>query len=130
MAQYKTIVLAMLQEQYPTLHDQLKATHTLLAAVNRYATELRTAHFAWMDELRRANPDRDPAQISGEALELAIQHLEGDLPPESAPTGAEGTFSLEAAMSFVLRQLRRARKRRPLEGRPAPPVLHHPGLAT
>ena len=101
MAQYRTIILELLQEQYPTLHDQLKASRTLLATLDRLAADLRAAHFAWMDELRQANPGRDPAQISGEALELAIQHLQGDLPPESTPTDAEGIFSLEAAMASI-----------------------------
>jgi hypothetical protein len=101
MAQYKTIVLELLQSQYPELHDQLRATRTLLATLDRLAAGLRTAHFAWMDELRRANPDRDPARISGEALELAIQLLQGDLPPDSTTGDAGGIFSLDAAMASI-----------------------------
>ena len=61
MAAYKTIILELLQEQYPSLHDQLRRERTLLEKLNRYAVELRTAHLAWTDELRRASPEADPA---------------------------------------------------------------------
>jgi hypothetical protein len=97
---YKTIVLELLQEQYPALHQQLRRKRTLLKTMNQYAIELRTAHLAWMKELRRASPECDPSQIGSEALELALQHLQGSLPSESPPTGAaEEMFSLDAAMA-------------------------------
>ena len=55
-----------------------------------------------MEEIRRAIPDIDPSQISSEALELAIEHLQGALPSESQPTDdAEETFSLDAAMAYA-----------------------------
>ena len=104
MAAYKTIILELLQEQYPSLHDQLRRERTLLATLNRYAVELRTAHLAWTDELRRASPKADPVRISSEALELAIEHLQGSLPCESPLTGeADETFPLDAAMATLSR---------------------------
>jgi hypothetical protein len=101
---YKTIVLELLQEQYPVLHEQLRRERRLLKDLNQYAIELRTAHLAWMEELRRASPESDPSQVSSEAMELALQHLQGSLPSESPPTvAAEETFSLDAAMASLHR---------------------------
>ena len=102
MAQYKTIILTLLQEQYPSLHEQLRRQRMLLPAVNDYATALRSAHLRWMDELRQANPDLDPLRISSEALEMALHDLQEALPCESPPTGeADETFSLDAAMATL-----------------------------
>src|SRR5262245_24439242 len=103
MPPYKTIILELLQEQYPTLHEQLRSTRTLLATVNQHSADLKAAHIAWMDELRRTSPDSDPSQISSEAMELAIQHIQGRLPAESPMAEAEESFSLDAAMAFIRR---------------------------
>ena len=104
MALYKTIVLELLQEQYPSLHERLRRERALLATLDRYASELRTAHLAWTDELRRASPEADPTRISSEALELAIEHLQESLPCESPPNGdLDETFSLDAAMASLCR---------------------------
>lgn len=103
---YKTIVLELLQEQYPALHSRLLRKRMLLKALNQYAIELRTSHLAWMEELRRASPACEPSQIGSEALELALQHLQGSLPSESPPTGAAAeTFSLDAAMATLRRPM-------------------------
>lgn len=101
--QYKAIVLELLQDQYPSYHEQLRSTRTLLPTLGRHAAELRRAHLAWTDELARENPGRDPAQVKAEALELAIHHLQGDLPPESPPDEATEAFSIGAAMDFLRR---------------------------
>lgn len=102
MAAYKTIILELLQEQYPSLHERLCRERTLLATLNRYASELREAHLAWTDELRRASPEAAPSQIASEALELAIEHLQGGLPCESPPSGTpDETFPLDAAMASL-----------------------------
>jgi hypothetical protein len=104
MAQYKTIILELLQEQYPSLHEQLRQERLLLQAVNDYATALRSAHLRWMDELRQANPGLDPLRISSEALEMALHDLQGALPCESPPAGEEEeTFLLAAAMALIRR---------------------------
>ncbi len=103
MARYKTIVLELLQDQYPALHEKLRRERTLLATLDRLAIQLKDAHVAWMNELRRASPNCDFGRMAGEALELAIEHLRGDLPPESPPDAAESPFSLDEAMASVRR---------------------------
>jgi hypothetical protein len=102
---YKTIVLELLQEQYPKLHERLRQKRKLLKMLDQYAIELKNAHVAWMNELRRASPERDFSQIASEALELAIEHLQGDLPPESPPDGTDTPLSLDEAMEFVRRPM-------------------------
>jgi hypothetical protein len=109
MAAYKTIISTLLQEQYPSLHEQLRQKRMLLPAVNDYATALRSVHLRWMDELRQANPGLDPLRISSEALEMALHDLQEVLPCESPPTGeADGTFSLDAAMASLRQATPRA----------------------
>ncbi len=103
MARYKTIVLELLQDQYPEYHARLCRDRTLLAILDRLALALKDAHVAWMNELRRASPGCDFAQMASEALELAIEHLRGDLPPESPPAETESPFSLDEAMASVRR---------------------------
>ena len=101
---YKTIVLAFLEEEYPALHERLRASRTLLTSLNTYATTLRNRHEAWMYQLRRARPGSDHGQIPCEALELAIQDLRDSLSSESPPSESEGEgLSLDAAMAFVRR---------------------------
>ncbi len=99
--QYKTIVLAILQEQ-PALHEQLRLTRTLLATMNRYALELKTSHEAWMDRLGEARPGSDRNQLSSDALEMAIQELQDRLPCEST-TDEDEPLSLDAAMNHIRR---------------------------
>jgi hypothetical protein len=99
---YKRIVLDLLQDQYPKLHEQLRAHRQLLQAVNDYATALRTAHLTWMDEFRQANPGLDPLRISREALEMALQDLRESLPSGSA-TDEDALLSLVAAMTSLRR---------------------------
>jgi hypothetical protein len=71
----------ILQNQYPTLHERLRQERTLLATLDRLAIELKNAQVAWMTELHRASSDRDFGQIASAGLELAIEHIQGDLPP-------------------------------------------------
>ncbi len=98
---YKTIVLELLQEQYPKLHEQLRQERTLLMTLDEYANELKSAHLAWMDEIRRASPESDESQVSSEALQLAIEHLQGGLPCESPMGETAEALSLDAAMAFI-----------------------------
>jgi hypothetical protein len=99
---YKTIVLGLLQEQYPMLHARLCRERRLPRALQAYALALKDAHKAWMDELRRADPRRDFSQIATEALELAIDHLQGDLPCESPPSESDAeALSLDEAMGYL-----------------------------
>ncbi len=99
---YKTIVLELLQEQYPSLHARLRRERTLLMALDKYASELKAAHLTWMDELHRARPGSSASQVSSEALELAIEHLRGTLPSESPPEEMDGP-SLDGTMAFITR---------------------------
>jgi hypothetical protein len=41
---YKTIVLDMLQDQYPSRHERLRTEHMLRTALEATATELNTTH--------------------------------------------------------------------------------------
>jgi hypothetical protein len=98
---YITICHELLQDQYPTLHEKLRNDKTLLNALKQHAIELKSAHVAWMNELRRVSPKADYGQIASEALELAIEHLQGNLPCECPPDETAETHSLGEAMEFV-----------------------------
>ena len=101
---YKTIVLELLQEQYPALYEQLRASRTLLSSVNELATALKRYHEDWTDRLVQAKPGRDEFQMTSEALELALVDLRENLPSESeANDDATEPLSLEAAMAFIRR---------------------------
>jgi hypothetical protein len=104
MPGYKTMILELLQDQYPALHERLRQERKLPATLDRLAIQLKDAHKAWMNELRRASPGRDFGPIASEALELAIEHLRGTLPCEPPPTaGPDETCSLDAAMAYLRR---------------------------
>ena len=102
MAQYKTIVLELLQEQYPALHEQLRRERMLLPALNGYAASLKRHHDTWMERLSQKRPDSDPVQIASEAMELALLDLRDDLPSGSEASAPE-PLSLDAAMDFLRR---------------------------
>jgi hypothetical protein len=106
--QYKTIVLEMLKER-AELHEQLRQTRRLLPAMEAYAKELKASHERWMETLSGARPGSHSSQISSEAMELAINELEGHLPPVS-PQDESGLPTLEQAMASLV-QLRPTRKR-------------------
>jgi cell division protein FtsL len=101
MMLYKSIVLEMLQG-HPNLHEQLRASRTLLQVLDQHAIELKSLHEAWKGLLLQQSPGSDPSQIAAEALELAIQELRESLPSESKGNEAE-PLSLDAAMAFVRR---------------------------
>jgi hypothetical protein len=75
---YKTIVLEMLQQR-PALHERLRRKRALLQTLDRLALELKTRHQELQTHLARTTPDRNPAPIALEAMELAIQELEDSL---------------------------------------------------
>jgi hypothetical protein len=99
--QYKTIVLQLLQQR-PEIYDQLRQHRMLLSTLEVLARELKDRHDAWKDLLSQAKPGSDPSQIASEALEMALQGLEGFLPSESPPDEND-PLSLEAAMAFIRR---------------------------
>jgi hypothetical protein len=98
---YISIVLELIQEQYPKLHRNLCQERALLLTANLHALALKRYHEDRMEQLSLAKPDRDPIQIASQALELALLDLQEDLPSESNPTDAGETCSLDAAMAFV-----------------------------
>jgi hypothetical protein len=102
---YKTIILGLIEEQYPAVYEKLRQERSLLKAMDLYAADLKTRHDYWMDRLSVKKPDRDPVQITSEALELALHDLRENLPSDSAPSGLETeTFSLDEAMAFARRR--------------------------
>ena len=102
---YKTIVYEMLQDR-PGLYEQLRIRKALLQSLEQLALALKTCHQGWMMQLAEAMPGSDPAQISSEALELALQELQDSLPPPSPPSGDETEpLSLDAAMTFLQRHM-------------------------
>jgi hypothetical protein len=100
---YKTIVLELLQEQHPALHERLRQERMLLQALNDYAIALKRHHETWIDRLATKRPDSEANQIASEAMELALVDLREDLPSESAPDATDTLFSLDEAMAFVRR---------------------------
>jgi hypothetical protein len=101
---YKTIVLGLMEEQYPLLYEKLRKERLLLKALDLYGADLKTRHDYWTDRLSLKRPDSDPIQISSEALEMALQDLRDRLRFESAMNGPEtGPLSLDAAIEFVRR---------------------------
>ncbi|HEV3384606.1 MAG TPA: hypothetical protein VG097_07310 [Gemmata sp.] len=70
--QYKTITLGLL-ESHPKLHERLRLSRKLLSELDRYATELRTAHLRWKGE------GLDPSA----AMELAVEELQTRIAQEA-----------------------------------------------
>ena len=103
MPAYKTTVLELLQDR-PMLHEQLRANGTLLESMEQLAVAFRACHLQRMKELAAARPRSDPAQLSSEAMELALNELQECLPPASPPDDNE-TFSLDQAMIFLQRHM-------------------------
>ena len=102
MPAYKTIVLELLKDR-PALHEQLRASGTLLESMEQLAVAFRSCHLGWMRKLAVTRPGSDPSQLSSEAMELAIQDLKDHLPP---PNGSDGeALSLDEAMTFLQRHM-------------------------
>ena len=99
--QYKTIVLELIQQR-PMLHEQLRSSNTLLSTVNRLATLLRDSHLAAIEQLRQARPDSASLQLASEAMEIALDELQQQLPPDPE-TGEAEALSLDEAMQFLRR---------------------------
>jgi hypothetical protein len=102
---YKTIVLELIQQQ-PELHEQLRASRTLLATMDARALELKASHEEWMERLSQRMPGSDTSQISSEALEIALKELEEDL--SSASKEDEDGPTLDGAMATPKRHSRNA----------------------
>jgi hypothetical protein len=100
---YKTITLELIQDEYPALHNQLRASRTLLSAVGQHAAALKRYHEDRKDRLAQAKPDSEESQLVSEALEMAIDDLKQDLRSASPPAATEPTFSLDEAIASVRR---------------------------
>jgi hypothetical protein len=98
--QYKTIVLELLKERTES-HEQLRLTRRLRPTMETCARELMASHETWKETLSQAKPGSDPAQISSEAMEMAIQELVDRLPSVS-PQDDQEPLSLDQAMASVL----------------------------
>ena len=98
---YKTIVHELLMS-HKKLHNQLRKKRLLLAALNRYAAELKTRHEALKDDLSKRKPGSDPSQIASEALEIALKEL-GDSLASLSPTKDHELPSLIEGMAFIRR---------------------------
>ena len=105
---YPTIVLELLQDEYPRLHSRLEPTQQLHRAVDDYAAWLEGHHASWMNRLNARRADRDPNQLASDALELAIADLREDISYSPPVPGAETDepLSLEAAMAYLRRATR------------------------
>jgi hypothetical protein len=73
----KTIVLELIQEQYPKLHRRLRLSRSLLQEIERYATDLRATHLTLIAS------GMEPVA----ARELALQELHERLAQEAARYG-------------------------------------------
>jgi hypothetical protein len=98
---YKTIVLELLKER-PGLHEELRASRTLLANVNRHAACLKASHEVWIERLRTERPGSDRAGLSSEGLRLAISEWKESLPCEPPQDGTEA-LSVGEVTAFIRR---------------------------
>lgn len=79
---YKTVMRELLEAR-PILRDRLERYRLILPTLDYYAAELRTTHQRWIRMLTPGRPDSERAQLSSEALELAIEELRERLPSYS-----------------------------------------------
>lgn len=98
--QYKTIILELLQQQ-PELHEQLRATRTLLSTLDQLAIQLRAHHLDLANHLRRQRPQTDATQLSNEAMEIAVNQFEQALATTSVADDPE--TSLDQVMAYIKR---------------------------
>jgi hypothetical protein len=75
---FKTMILELLQQR-PALHERLRQDRTLLATMERLASEMKIRHEALTAQLLSAAPSQEPSQIAQQAMEMAVQELEDSL---------------------------------------------------
>lgn len=97
--QYKTITLEMLKQR-PAIHERLCKHRELLPLVEACATELKTRHEFWKEQLAQKRADTDPTQVAGEAGEIALMEMEDRLQAAFPPDEME-PFSLDVAIAFI-----------------------------
>ena len=101
--QYKTIVLQLL-EQRPNYYTQLTSQRKALETLNTLAQELKDNHEMLQTEFLESNPAISLELIASQALELAVQNLERNLPCEP-PLEGDDQISLDLVMNSVRRHL-------------------------
>lgn len=99
--QYKTMVLELLQER-SQIHELLRMERKVLATVESQARELKARHEELIEVFSQMKPWSESSQISGMALEMALQELEEGLAGDSLPETSEH-LSLDAAMAYLHR---------------------------
>ena len=87
-------------ESRPELYETLRRSRVLPLVLDICSTDLRTRHLGLQDRLWQSRPESEPTQIASEALEIALQEFEAQLPSEPPPTGTE-PLSLDAAMAYI-----------------------------
>jgi hypothetical protein len=101
-AMYKTIVLELLQDQYPGLCSQLKKERALLPALDHYGRSLKSFHERWLEQAGIQKPELDRVVAMSQALELAIEDLKETLSSDFPPSGQEADgLSLDEAMTHI-----------------------------
>ena len=94
---YRTICLQLI-EQTPQLHEQLRKDRKLFSTMKFLASQMRTRHLFWIEQLSQARPGSNPSQINFEAFEHALEETRTSLALMSPPDEEE-VFSLDAAMA-------------------------------
>ncbi len=99
---YKTITLRLIEQQ-PELYERLRASRTMLRAMDLLAIELKERHEALKEQLSRSQTGIHPSQVVSAALEMAVAELEEHLASASRQSESE-TFSLDEAMTYISRR--------------------------
>ena len=96
---YKMIVLELLENTVPEIHEKLRSKRLVLQTMERYAEELKICHDDRKTDLWRRKPHSDEIQINSEALELAMADIQSSLLQEFRVEETE-TLPLDGAMEF------------------------------
>lgn len=85
---YMTMVLELLK-QLPKKYNQLRRRRMMVEALEFYARKLNMSLEAWLARHFQAGPGRSESQLSGEALEMALQEMENFLYSETPSEGSD-----------------------------------------
>ena len=99
---YKTITLHLIEQQRE-LYERLRASRTMLRAMDLLAVELKERHEALKEQLSRSRDRHPPEPGRCAAMEMAVAELEEHLASASRQSESE-TFSLDEAMTYISRR--------------------------
>ena len=90
---YKTIIIELLRQR-PRLHGRLRRERRVLAYMNHFARELKMRHEHWKAILLKSQAGVDSSQISGAAMEIALEEVKPrlrnvSLPDDQAPSSSD-----------------------------------------